>query len=112
MRRCRHKRSREFAALLLYTEDKANPVTRRWCFDCGSYLSLGHSDETDERVAIEIRAAEIAATLKATNAPSLSECEQHGWEAHANGMRPVLCENGDFNAGHLAREIVTHEETP
>lgn len=87
----------------------------RWCTHCGVRLPLGPSNETDERVAVELRAATIAATLRDTHVPSLTECEQHGWETHANideGVRdlPILCERDDFHAGYLARCIVEHKE--
>lgn len=112
-KRCKHRRSRESVSLLIYADNAssiANAITKRWCFDCASYIPLGPSNDADERVQIEIRAAEIAGTLKVTDVPSLNGCESHGWEAHANGMKPVLCVHKDFNAGHLAREIVTHED--
>ena len=77
------------------------------CTVCGEWMSLGESDETDKRVAIEIRAAEIAATLHDTRVPKLSECEEHGWETHANddARFPVLCDRNQFQAGYLARVI-------
>jgi hypothetical protein len=84
----------------------------RVCADCGSWLSLGPSNDTPPEVQQEIRAADIAATLRDTNVPRFTECEAHGWEAHANDIAacPILCEPPeDFHAAYLARCIVTHD---
>ena len=79
----------------------------RLCSVCWGYGALGESNDADERVGVEIRAAEIAATLAATQVPVLNECERHGWECHANAGTafPILCEARDFHAGWLARVI-------
>lgn len=93
------------------------------CCDCGAWLSLGPSDETDERVAIEIRAAEIA--TNAARGVGLgghrpNHCTgEHCWHWHERDDSGPCCYCGDdvglfttCDVGLLAREIVTHEEMP
>jgi hypothetical protein len=84
-----------------------SPPDAESCLDCGHWLSLGPSNDTG--CEVEIRAARIASTLKATEVPRMSRCEQHGWEAHANGLTLVLCKPSAFNAGYLARIIAAGE---
>lgn len=81
------------------------------CLDCGAWLSLGHSDETDEHVAIEIRAAEIAQAV-ADNGyypiwPERHSDEIRGWSVAESNMHP---HSGAWLAGYLARQIATHTE--
>lgn len=86
----------------------------RICNHCGEWLPLGHSDETPERVAVEIRAAALVADLpynphdnERTNAIMSSE-ERLGWSIAESSM----CEHSKaWLAGYLARIIATHEET-
>jgi hypothetical protein len=80
-----------------------------------AWLSLGPSNDSPEAVRIEIRAAEIAATLADSRVPHLSRCQEHGWEAHANNLAaaPILCEPPEhFHIGWRAREIVQHASMP
>ncbi len=60
-RKCRHARAaRSYNITLATGPDGLNlPIEWQSCDACGERLSLGHSDETDPRVAIEIAAAWI-----------------------------------------------------
>lgn len=82
----------------------------KMCGNCGAWLSLGHSDETDERVALELRAATIAADKKA----KMSMCEAFGWEALLApkfSTDPVDAGySNKWHAGYLARCIVEHKD--
>jgi hypothetical protein len=78
----------------------------RWCSD---WLSLGHSDETDPRVAVEIRAAEIAQAVIANGYyptwPGRTQDEMLGWSIAETNMQH---HGSDWLAGLLARVIATH----
>jgi hypothetical protein len=81
------------------------------CLDCGVWLSLGDSDESDPRVALEIRAAEIAANLS-ENGCEMSSLEIAGFNGDPmrlrNGM-PIHLDTDAQQSGWLAREIAQHE---
>lgn len=92
---------------------------RRICDDCHAWLPLGHSDETPERVAVEIRAAELAAafTKDRGTADDATIDENVGWLVHLNEWTHLDRERGfpvndEQHTGWLAREIATHKETP
>jgi hypothetical protein len=88
------------------------------CNWCGDYVPLGDSDETDERVALEIRAAALAAAWNPDDGRwhgflSLGMCSpgaEHGPLierdiAEGRGDKYPRDLN-DYYAGHLARCIV------
>lgn len=110
MRNCKHPPGYRFYVQRFGTHETEPRPTTLECDLCRAQLPLGPSDESDPRVAVEVRAAEIAATLRETKVPSLNECEQHGWETHANDdiAPPILCGRQKFDSGYLAREIVNH----
>jgi hypothetical protein len=77
------------------------------CADCGEWLSLGPSDETEPSVAVEIRAVEIVASFHESDWPFTSwrttQDENLGWRhddscVHTHG----------YDAGRLARAIIDH----
>jgi hypothetical protein len=93
------------------------------CNSCGAWLPLGPSDETDERVAVEIRAAHIAATHRGLSSSiDLTAGEHFGWmgdetadimvyrdgEPQLDEGVPLNLESPNWLAGHLARVIATH----
>lgn len=84
------------------------------CLDCGEWLSLGASNDAGEAVAIEQRAAEIAAGLQ-NGGYQVSYLEQCGF----NDTEPKFClRNGvaidlgidwsSVHAGYLAGAICNH----
>jgi hypothetical protein len=77
------------------------------CDDCGTWLPLGPSDESDERVAEEIEAARLAAHLQFDDFPDdepEDEWADYGWAAHASDCDVY---EGTWH-GYLARQIATH----
>jgi hypothetical protein len=93
-----------------YAAFKANRNERNHdalvCLDCGTWLPLGPSADDDERVRIEVRAAELVAA----GGPD-RHCERCGWDMHRHGFYCAPSsghDEADFHAGWLAREITTH----
>lgn len=86
------------------------------CSRCHETLPLGPSSDGDERVGVEIRAAELSTRtpdqMRWREDMSGSECREGvGWEAHACGFFATWCnDDPDALAGYLARCIATHEE--
>ncbi len=83
------------------------------CDACGRWLPLGPSDETPERVALEIRAAELSIGRDTLNI--CEHCEVCGWLAHKDDLHhepQAHHVDDEFHAGYLARVIATHKETP
>ncbi len=116
LRACFHTRARE--EYRLYTDGAGYAGnTGYWvcaCIHCGELQSVGPSYETEyEHVAIEVRAAEIAAaTIDADdcNAADMTIGEGIGWEIQA-GMAPGKnWETPARLAGCLARQIVVGDE--
>lgn len=81
------------------------------CDDCGAWLSLGPSNDDDPRVAVEVRAAEIAADEDEL----MGVCESFGWEsllAPKFSTDPADAGYADkWHAGYLAHQIVAHDAT-
>jgi hypothetical protein len=82
------------------------------CKDCGHWLSLGQASEEDPRVAVEIRAAQLAVDIADGHMPICEEsnpfeqdCERCGYE---NWGGHVECKPA-WHAGHLARCISLHD---
>jgi len=75
------------------------------CTSCGHWLPLGHSDESDPRVAVEIRAAEMIQDIERTGWTVLSRNgeEGRGWDCAESNM----ADHSDaWHAGYLARVMV------
>lgn len=90
-------------------------VEWRECLDCGTWLPLGHSDENDERVRVEIRAAELAARSGFGSFSNCGAgCERCGFVTHSHGVVGETphpqCNERQFHAGYLARQIATHTD--
>lgn len=89
----------------------ANAPGQHRCGSCWEVLPLGPSDETDPRIAVEIRAAEIAADGEpSTNTrDGLLIREGAGWHAAALGFDADWCTgDADCLAGFLANRITSH----
>lgn len=100
--------------------DEAGAGQRLICIDCGEWLSLGPSNDEPIEVAIELRAAEIAASgyqLHGGKLRSMHWYEGCGWNAadpDPDCIGHDACDRGEPEdgpmhlAGFLARVIVRH----
>ncbi len=110
MSKCKHERVHVFEWAEGDREEDAIRCEQHKCLDCGAWLSLGEANDDDPRVAVEIRAAEIAAD----DDELMGMCESFGWEsllAPKFSTDPV--DDGysqKWHAGYLARCIATHSE--
>lgn len=87
-------------------------VRMLWCYDCDECVPWGPANDADPNVAIEIRAAEIAAdggVYECHRMPDSGECAECGWvDWILNVEEP---NPGDaWHAGYLARAIVEHDK--
>jgi hypothetical protein len=97
--------------VLMGDEDGADA---RRCSSCREWLSLGESNDDDPRVAVEVRAAELAARRGfGSFANCGAGCERCGFVTHKNDMKdmPVLCDARQFNAGYLVGCITETEDS-
>lgn len=81
----------------------------RICDRCGEWLPLGPSNDDDEAVLVEMRAAEIAAFCcirDAWLACKVSDCERDGFDLDGNDEPSCPAEE----SGYLARCIASHPE--
>lgn len=95
------------------TAHESHLVQRMWCRKCRGYVPFGHSDETDERVAIEIRAAEIVdrhVNERGRLGLTGDMFEIDGWCAHNTDVDDRNADEPGFRSGYLARVIVEHRE--
>lgn len=77
------------------------------CATCGAWLPLGPSDET--RVAVEVRAAAIAAgAVSETDWRTAHPYEWYGWLEHKNGTEAGI-DGDEYQTGYLARVIWVHD---
>ncbi len=118
MRGCKHWRA---PTLPQHRQVGIHSCWERRCLDCGAWLSLGPSNdggEHREAIAIEVRAAEIAAKWR-ESAPGrewadfvLADggAEHAGWIGHAFDSHKMPEQNGEW-AGWLARQIANHDDT-
>jgi hypothetical protein len=77
------------------------------CETCGHWLSLGEANDADPRVAVEIRASELATKWKRVGGVRriITEAERTGWHRW-----PYVTPEGDEeSAGWLAAQILNHE---
>lgn len=100
------------------------------CLDCGAWLPLGPADDDDPNVAIEIRAAEIAAHKfdmqhRLSSRFKTTHGELAGWRGEeviaqlevigSDGLRrvdhdiPLNLDSPNWRAGYLARCIAEHD---
>lgn len=80
-----------------------------WCRRCRSWLPLGHSDETPERVAIEIRAAALVAGFDDC-VDEFTVREYHGWRKADQSIESDDLAD-DEAPGYLAHVIdATHDK--
>lgn len=105
--KCRHTGTRETGRFVVMHDGSNDRVvdTDR-CLDCGAWLSLGPSDEGP--VAVEVRAAEIAAHESIAHAwliGGVSDCERDGFEMRGDDEPSCPAEE----SGYLARCIVEGE---
>jgi hypothetical protein len=76
-----------------------------FCGRCGHWLSLGESNDADERIQIEIAAAWMANRFAPLD--GRSAMTRDGWYCHRDGYMPNADTAGGW-MGFLAREIATH----
>lgn len=117
--KCRHRRTTHRSWVGSYWWDSVHGVNcTGWispsdaavvCKDCGEWLSLGPARDDGphtKQVAIEVRAAELAADPTRREA-----CEDCGWRMRSlGGDRPPCCVVDAWHAGYLARCIHDHTE--
>jgi hypothetical protein len=110
--KCKHPFFDRFAETKGVLAEPTNlTMVRQYCGLCGAWLSLGESDETDERVAIEIRAAEIAASDDPHRVMGIDEAVGFSDWYDGDAERPGTILNvRQVHAGYLARAIVMHKE--
>ena len=121
--KCRHKNVTEWhqnadtdaahaGALSVSWTSTGRAVTRmkyRTCSDCGAWLPLGPSNDSGDAVAVEMRAAEIAAFCCIRDswlACKVSDCERDGFDLDGNDEPSCPAEE----VGYLARCIATHTD--
>jgi hypothetical protein len=81
------------------------------CGKCHAWLSLGPANDADPRVAVEVRAAEIAsigrdaASMWMSN--EMSDSERDGWGTHMRDWDHITIEGAEW-AGYLAAAIASH----
>lgn len=74
------------------------------CERCGEWFPFGPSDEAQVAVALELRAAKIAA-----GPPRMSPNERDGWMAYGRGAFPCRDDAASVT-GYLAHAIAHHDE--
>ena len=109
---CRHGNAHNCGRPCATASGETLAFAFRWCDDCLDYVPLGPSDETDPRVAVEIRAAELAGHMSwflgGPGAPvdTIDKSELRGCSQHRNNGTPA---NDHEHAGYLARCIADHD---
>ena len=82
-------------------------MTWKTCATCGAWLPLGPSNDDDERVKVEMRAARIGSEPPWGVVPDVTCDEIDGWRSFDH----LSCDpNPGHYAGYLARCIATHTE--
>ncbi len=108
-RECRHGKEHCASISCAYRHSKIRRSGRAaGCPWCGGFISLGPSADDDERVKVEIRAAEIVADARPVfggHFVPTDVMEWAGWVSHKEGH---AVSTGRGLAGWLAREIFTH----
>lgn len=117
MRKCKHRCPYDASSvdILNEAEPRVSLLGQRRCMDCGEAVPYGPSNDEPEAVKVEMRAAEIAATLDPGYwRPGMSDADVRagaGWNAADLGFADTWC-SGDPEclAGYLARAITTHQD--
>jgi len=85
-----------------------------YCGACRDQVAFDEpSNDTYPNVAIEIRAAEIAADMEHDGSCMTSTMERYGYgveSLHLRNGQPILIDTPSVRAGCLARCIVEHDE--
>lgn len=119
--KCKHRKTTAF------TWDLSGNVAHRWvgayasdsvdarvCQSCGAWLPLGPANDEDERVKVEIRAAELAVRKGFGSwANHGAGCERCGYCAAKNDVHDSptqQCKGHEYDAGWLAHEIQEHKD--
>lgn len=117
-KRCKHRDRDGWAIVTFYKADgaEAGPheshlVQRMICDRCG-VVPFGPSADDDERVRVEMRAAELAGPNYDYNRFDALATDAENWGWHAQAVHPVIdaCQSDEQETGWLAREIATHGE--
>lgn len=89
------------------TVDGLKRMICEYCGVCGAWMSLGPANDDDPRVAVEVRAAEIAilSVERRASAP-IEWCSIQEWF----GLDAADDIGEGYLAGHLARTIAAHDE--
>lgn len=105
--RCKHRRTRVGWFKSIHVGEAPHYIR---CVTCRAWLPLGPSNDDGAEVAIEVRAAEIAANdgpIRTCDNAMPRDCEECGWDCW-----PLLNAMHDAEpaqwAGYLARVIATH----
>jgi hypothetical protein len=103
-KRCGTKRGEHMKHVVVTDGRGLRRVTMHWdtCATCGAWLPLGPSDET--RVAVEVRAAELAVAWKPATVH-----EEIGWLLVTTAAQQVPANEGQL-AGYLAHAISNHDD--
>lgn len=81
---------------------------RKWCFGCGTTLSLGPSNDGTPEVKLEIRAAQVEANERLRLGKRWRKAEKRGWMDCLQGHAPEV--DHRHQAGWLARQIFNRHE--
>lgn len=125
--RCKHRDRYGYSLAQFFNREGIELKGRLWeshlvawmkCERCGDYMKLGPSNDDDPRVAVEMRAAEIAAVLDDADALcdwTLSNEtfvsfttfeERRGWSIAESNMQT---HSDAWQSGYLARCIAEHD---
>ena len=103
---CRHRNAHNCGRPCATASGEPLALAFRWCDDCLDYVPLGPSDETDPRVAVEIRAAELAVlSVERRDSAPIGWCSIQEWL----GLDADDDIGEGYLAGYLARCIVDHD---
>jgi hypothetical protein len=114
-RRCKHPfaaKHTHIAHVEVADFDEPQPMIYERCANCGTWLPLGPSSESEPEVKIELRAAELALNdgpIRTCDNAMPKDYEECGWDCwpFLNAMHDAAPAQW---AGYLARQIHTHEE--
>jgi hypothetical protein len=110
---CCHPKSERWTRRekIVRADERSDLLVYTFCGRCGHWLSLGEGNDADERVGIEMRAAEIAQEVSEMTEWWLyvginsTDEENRGYSCAESNMGE---HNAEWQAGYLARAITTH----